>query len=76
MRDALREVRGTQDALLPRGGVMETAELTQFLFVCAIAVAALIAAPIVAYLAEASERRPTHGRGQRRISTQQPVMQY
>ena len=53
---------------------MDAAELAQFLVVLAVAVAALIAAPIVAYLAEAQPRR--RERDQRRISTQHPVMQY
>jgi hypothetical protein len=47
------------------------------LMVLVIALVALVAAPIVVYLAEASERRTSdRSRDQRRISTQHPVMQY
>lgn len=59
---------------------MDSTELSQFLFVCAIAFAALVAAPVVVFFGEAAERsRDRHGargRGQRKLSTQHPVMQY
>jgi hypothetical protein len=36
---------------------MDSTELSQFIFILAVALAAFVAAPIVAYLAEASDRR-------------------
>jgi hypothetical protein len=36
---------------------MDSTELTQLIVVCAIALAALVAAPIVAFLAEAQDRK-------------------
>jgi len=56
---------------------MDAIELHQFIRILAVAIGALIACPIVVFIAESAEHpHERRTRRQRRISTQHPVMQY